>query len=440
MTQPNILLIMTDQQRFDTLGAAGNPAIQTPQLDRLCREGVRFAAGYTESPVCVPARATVMTGWLPHRHRVFDNGYRLDPTTPTLMGRLRSAGYVTQAIGKMHFTPKREGYGFSRLWLSEAVPSRIEDDEFLADLHAAGHDYVEEPHGVRHELYYIPQVSQLPEHLHTTAWTARRTVQFLEEQRDSSAPFFCWTSFIKPHPPFDPPVPWHRAYLPTDMPLPVRDQAELAWHTYYHRWQNRIKWMDTFPDDNLLRTMKAYYYASISFIDSQVGLILDALERLSLRENTLILFISDHGEYLGDHSITMPSASVATMSRPRTFHSSSPGRPGYHPTPSVPNSSAWPTSRRPASRPRSSTPLGWMVLTCSQRLEIQGDRRGSTCSGSSANRRMDSIWRWMRPGSISTARPMGERSSSAMTPNPSCGTMRATRRASRSCRRCGMPW
>ncbi len=292
---------MCDQLRFDALRAYGNPHVQTPNLDRLCAEGVRFAYGYTESPVCVSARAICMTGQLPHRTGSFDNGYPLPADHPTLMSRLRAAGYFTQAIGKMHFSPVREGHGFDRMWLSEEVPRRVADDEFLQDVLAAGYGHVEEPHGIRHELYYIPQISQLPERLHTTAWTAQRTIDFIEERAHANAPFFCWTSFIKPHPPFDPPSPWHRLYRSTDMPLPVRSKGEIAWHTWFQRSQNRSKWMDLFPDDNLLRTMKAYYFACVSFVDSWVGEILEALEETNQRENTLIMFVADHGEFLGDH-------------------------------------------------------------------------------------------------------------------------------------------
>ena len=300
-SRPNLLLIMCDQLRFDALHAAGNGFIQTPNLDRLCAEGVRFAYGYTESPVCVSARAICMTGQLPLRTGIFDNGYALPADHPTVMSRLRAAGYFTQAIGKMHFTPVREHHGFDRMWLSEEVPRRVEDDEFLQAVLAAGFNHVEEPHGIRHELYYIPQISQLPEHMHTTAWTAQKTIDFIEERSRESAPFFCWTSFIKPHPPFDPPSPWHKLYRSTDMPLPVRSEKEMEWHTWYQRSQNRSKWMDLFPDDNLLRTMKAYYFACVSFIDSWVGEILDALDATNQRENTLIMFVADHGEFLGDH-------------------------------------------------------------------------------------------------------------------------------------------
>ncbi|HEX2185480.1 MAG TPA: sulfatase-like hydrolase/transferase [Chloroflexota bacterium] len=306
--RPNVLLLMADQHRADVLGAAqaagaGDWPVQTPHLDRLCRQGVRFARAYTESPVCVSARATLLTGRLPHRTGVFDNGYRVGAEAVTLPKLLRERGYHCQAIGKMHFWPVREHHGLHRMWLSEEIPASPEEDEFLAELLAAGYGHVEEPHGARHEMYYIPQVSQLPAALHTTAWTGRKTIEYLHERSgaEDRSPFFCWTSFIKPHPPFDPPVPWHTLYRPTDMPLPVRLPDEAARHTYYHRRQNRFKWTDAQPDDNLLRMMRAYYTASVSFIDFWIGQILHTLEQLGLRRDTLVLYVADHGEYLGDH-------------------------------------------------------------------------------------------------------------------------------------------
>jgi len=299
---------MADQHRGDVLGAAqraggGGWPVQTPNLDRLCAEGVRFARAYTESPVCVSARATVLTGRLPHRTGVVDNGYTLGSDAQTLPKLLRERGYHCQAIGKMHFSPVREQHGLDRMRLSEEIPGSPDEDEFLAHLLAAGFGHVEEPHGARHEMYYVPQVSQLPERRHTTAWTGRKTVEYLEERAtsDPEQPFFCWSSFIKPHPPFDPPVPWHTLYRPTDMPLPIRTDDEPARHTLFHRRQNRFKWTDQQLDPNMLRLMRAYYAACVSFIDSWVGQILDTLDRLHLRENTLILYIADHGEYLGDH-------------------------------------------------------------------------------------------------------------------------------------------
>jgi choline-sulfatase len=307
-TPPNVLLIMADQHRGDVLGcaqpSAGAPwPVQTPNLDRLAGAGVRFRRAYTESPVCVSARSILLTGRLPHRTSVVDNGYSVPPGVATLPRLLASRGYHGQAIGKMHFTPVRESHGLERMWLSEEIPETPDEDEFLQHVIASGFGHVEEPHGARHEMYYIPQVSQLPAGLHTTAWTGARTVEYLRERAGASGgrPFFCWTSFIKPHPPFDPPAPWHTLYRPTEFALPARRDDEPARHTYYHLRQNRFKWTDLRPDNHMVRLMRSYYAASVSFVDYWVGQIIDTVDHLGLRDDTLILYVADHGEYLGDH-------------------------------------------------------------------------------------------------------------------------------------------
>jgi arylsulfatase len=302
MPRPNILLIMCDQLRYDAIAAHGNPAIDTPNLDRLATSGVSFRRAYTESPVCVPARGIALTGRLPHRTGVVDNQRQLAPDTPTFATELARGGYVTQAIGKMHFRPVREPYGFQRLWLSEEIPQLVEDDDYLTAVIAAGHGHLLEPHGVRHELYYVPQPSQLPENLTTTAWTGQRTIDFLREHASrNSEPFLCWTSFIKPHPPFDPPAPWYLRYDPLQMPDPVRSPAERERLLHHVRQQHRAKWTSPDFEINRIRTIRAYYYALVSFVDHWVGRIIDALEDLGLRDNTLLVFTADHGEYLGDH-------------------------------------------------------------------------------------------------------------------------------------------
>jgi len=299
--RPNVLLVMLDQMRWDAIAAHGNPVVRTPAMDELCRRGTTFSRAYTPSPVCVPSRAALLTGLLPHRSGVVSNGTPLAEGTDTVAHALRRAGYATAAIGKMHFTPVRADHGFDRMELSEEIPDRVEDDDYLQDLVAAGFGHVEEPHGVRHELYYTPQPSQLPEQHHTTAWTGRRTVAYLEERAERDEPFFCFTSFIKPHPPFDPPSPWHRMYDPLDMPDPVREPGELEALSFQQRLQHRVKWMPPDADLLRLRTMRAYYYACVSFVDAWLGEILATLERTGLAENTLVVLTSDHGEYLGDH-------------------------------------------------------------------------------------------------------------------------------------------
>src|SRR5690606_26804564 len=140
--RPHVLLIMADPFRYDAIAAHGNPHVRTPNLDRLVASGVSFRRAYTESPVCVPARACLMTGRLPHRSGVFDNGTPLADGTPTVMRSLAAAGYRTQAIGKMHFTPPRARHGFDELWLSEEIPAAADEDDYLTDLLAAGVDHV----------------------------------------------------------------------------------------------------------------------------------------------------------------------------------------------------------------------------------------------------------------------------------------------------------
>lgn len=301
MTKPNILLIFTDQQRHDTIHALGNPIIKTPHLDRLAREGVSFASAYTPSPVCVPARCSLVFGQYPHVTGCTDNGDPMPDDRPTMMQLLSAAGYRTHGIGKMHFTPDSQALrGFQSREYAEEIRARVADDDYLQFLQAQGYDHVYDPMGPRGEMYYIPQPAQMPARLHNTNWVGDRAVAFIQEA-DASQPFFLFASFIHPHPPFSPPTPWNKLYRGPLMPLPkVPDQPE-AFHTYINKVQNRYKYRDNGIDNNLLRAMKAYYYGCISFIDYQIGRMLAALEERGLLDNTLILFTSDHGELLGDY-------------------------------------------------------------------------------------------------------------------------------------------
>ncbi len=307
MKRPNILLIMSDQHRGDCLDfvtqADGSRVrVQTPHLRRLAESGATFTRFYSESPVCVPARAILQTGMLPHRLNMYANADVLPAGHPTLASCLAAAGYFCQAIGKMHFRPVRQHHGFHRLWLSEEIPYALEEDEFLQFLVAAGYGYVEEPNGIRHELYEQPQPSQLPETHHTTAWTGRETIRFLREhvRERPGQPFFCWTSFQKPHPPYEPPVPWHRLYRPIMAPAAIRSTDEFAWLPASVRLSVA---RGEYPDVTRLASMWSYYFGSISFIDSWIGMILDELERLGLREDTIVVYTADHGELMGDHWI-----------------------------------------------------------------------------------------------------------------------------------------
>ncbi|MCH8292495.1 sulfatase-like hydrolase/transferase [Candidatus Poribacteria bacterium] len=295
---PNIMLVMTDQQRFDTVAALGNPLIQTPALDRLVTEGTSFTSAYCPSPVCVASRCSLLLGQWPHQTGCTANTPMPQDRT-SLMEFLQDAGYQTHGIGKMHFSPDRKKlWGFDTRDFSEEGTG---PDDFTQLLQDNGFDHVVAPHGERSEYYYIPQPSQLPTRLHHTQWVGDCTIDFLR-RREKDRPFFCWSSFIKPHPPFESPVPWSRLYRTVEMPLPFlpTDYEQLL--TYWNRLQNRYKYRDQGSDMNLLRTMRAAYYAAISFIDYQLGRIFEALATEGILDDTLILFTSDHGELLGDYN------------------------------------------------------------------------------------------------------------------------------------------
>lgn len=294
--KPNILFLFTDQHRFDAIRAHGNSDIRTPVLDRLIKDGTTFSRCYTPSPVCVPARAAIASGLPPHVTGCADNA-PMQREYPSFMEHLRDSGYQTHGVGKMHFTPDHQKmWGFETRDVSEET--KVEGNDFHAYLREHGYNHVHEPHGIRSENYYIPQPSQLPAHLHETHWVADRSIDFLNN-RNLDQPFFLWSSFIKPHPPFESPTPWNKLYRCPDMlhPFTPGNSEELI--TFWNRVQNRYKYKDAGTDLFLLRTMRAAYYSCISFIDFNVGRILDALGAEA--DNTLIVFSSDHGEMLGDY-------------------------------------------------------------------------------------------------------------------------------------------
>lgn len=299
-SKPNILHIFTDQLRFDAIHANGNPVIQTPNLDRLANLGVSYQNAYTPSPVCVAARCSMITGCYPTKTHCVSND-AMPTDIPSFMEILTQNGYRTHGIGKCHFTPDSNALrGFqSRERQEELSPGSLETEPYYQTLLENGYDYTYEAHGVRGPMYYMPQPSRLPAKLHPTNWIGDRTVAFIEENKEQ--PWYLFSSFIHPHPPFAPPVPWHKLYDPVQMPLPLYTADDESMQMFINKVQNRYKYRDQGFDLNMIRCMKAYYYACVSFIDYQVGRILDALEQSGQMDNTLIVFTSDHGELLGDY-------------------------------------------------------------------------------------------------------------------------------------------
>lgn len=297
MAGPNILLLFADQHRRDTLGAYGADWIHSPCLDGLTSEGVLYSRSYTHVPVCVAARYSLLTGQRCKSTGFFSNwGPGLDPSMPTLPGILRQAGYVTQAIGKMHWKPPRNHHGFDRMLLMEETPSTREEDDFLLYLKSVGLGHIRHAHGVRHLLYHQPQQSILPEEHHGTRWVADRSIEFLRAHRNRR--WFLWAGWIAPHPPFNAAPRWAEFYRDRSVPDPIRSPDE----TPSERLKELRHLADIDPDNlPLIRRCRQLYAAQVSFVDEQIGRILGELDRLGLRNDTLVVYTSDHGELLGDH-------------------------------------------------------------------------------------------------------------------------------------------
>jgi arylsulfatase len=294
--KPNIILITTDQQRFDTIQALGNRHIYTPHLNWLVDTGITFSRCYTDSPICMAARATIMTGKNGYSTGLVGNQTDIVPMAkhPTLPGVLTTHGYQTRAQGKMHFHPIRANYGFEHM--------EIPMDYYRERNRNADHGLPKE-HGVG-ENEIEPVISTVNEVNSLTYWTVRRSIDFLET-RDETRPFFLWTSFTKPHPPFDPCFNYWTLYQNKSLPEPVLgdwsetlDQiAQGFLHpTYVLNNAYRLS-------NEQLMDVKRAYYACITQIDYSLGLLFARLRELGLFENTWILFTSDHGDMMGDHHL-----------------------------------------------------------------------------------------------------------------------------------------
>lgn len=309
--RPNILFVMTDQQRFDTVSALGNEEVYTPNLDRLVRRGVSFSNAYSTCPVCVPARYTIMSGCEPPTTRVWKNMFYENMHRAIerqcgayLPEALRTIGYRTFGIGKFHTFPWDAPLGFETQLHSEELyddaAQRTGDSyaSYIAREHPE-YRWIDALMGERTEMYYMPQMSPLPPELTVEAWAADRAVDLV--RTNDTRPWFGFVSFIGPHPPFGPPQPFNRIYDPDRMSSPVRGRAMVDHRDQQIPLMNRLIWADDISDSHA-RVLKARYYGEITYIDWCIGKLLDAVERSGAADNTLICFFSDHGEHLGDHN------------------------------------------------------------------------------------------------------------------------------------------
>ncbi|HLV35445.1 MAG TPA: sulfatase-like hydrolase/transferase [Spirillospora sp.] len=344
-SRPNILLITSDQQHWNTLGCL-NPEIQTPNLDRLAREGTLYHRAYCPNPTCTPTRASMITGKYPSQHGAFSLGMKLPEHEPTVGDVFQQAGYRTALVGKAHF---------QQLWGTDEFPSLesypiMQDLDFWRDFHGPfyGFEHVElarnhtdEAHVGQHYAiwmeengltnwrdYFQPPTGNnpnqkhkwsIPERYHYNTWIAERTSALLEQYRQRGENFFLWASFFDPHPPYLVPEPWDTMYDPAQItvpqvtpgehersPLPLQmtqqpapdyspwfEPGGHAMHGFHSHLHNRAE----------LAKDIACYYGMISCMDKYIGLILYRLDELGLADNTLVVFTSDHGHFYGHHGL-----------------------------------------------------------------------------------------------------------------------------------------
>lgn len=311
--RPNVLLVFSDQHNADVLGCAGHPIVKTPNLDALARQGVRFTRAYCQDAICVPSRVSVVTGLYPRTtgcltngdEKLLDNRGDLCP----LHQVLQDNGYFTGFFGKLHLgigalirgwdhsvtvlplraEPSEESY-------FDWIKSQGKEAEFLHDWEG----------GNKSDL--CTHISTLPPELRDAAYTAQKAGEFLRAAATQGKPFFCWTSFHGPHQPYAPPQRWADLYPPESIPLPesVNEPAEnLPPGLQDWRRNERKPWnlAKAAREPILYQRYIAAYYAQVSEVDHYIGEVLAQLDALGLRDNTIVIYTSDHGDFVGRHGM-----------------------------------------------------------------------------------------------------------------------------------------
>lgn len=299
MNSPNFVFIVLDQWRGDCLGVANSRhPVMTPHFDQLCNEGLWFRRAYADCPLCMPQRATMLTGQSGSRHGMPYN-FLAGPRTPvqnerSLPYRLsREAGYQTKAIGKMHFYPERARLGFDHVTLHP--------DDYVNWLEDSGYGGLYRGHGLGGNEVY-PAVSSVPDEYTHTSWIIEQGVRFLS-QRDPESPFLLWMVFEAPHSPFDPPMPYDQLYADFDIPDAVYGDWVGTDHEPLPLQVQRIANKSDRIPAHVIHKLRQHYYGQITHIDYRLGRFLGELKRLGLYDSTAIVVTSDHGEHLGDHRL-----------------------------------------------------------------------------------------------------------------------------------------
>ena len=299
--KPNVLLIVTDHWSANLLGAAGHPAIRTPTLDQLAQCGTRFSNAYSEHPVCLPARRSLMTGTSAREHgdRTFQSKLPMPDHLKTMAQCFRDAGYQAYGVGKTHTYPQRDRLGFDDIVLDDEGRTHfgITDDYeiYLGDKGYLGKQF---GHGISNNGY-AATTWHLPEEAHATNWATEQMCRIMR-RRDPTRPAFWYLGYRHPHPPLVPPQRFLEFYRDVDLDeaysgdwteqddLPLTLQAFRA---RYSLSKAEAQWA------------RRHFYALCTQIDQQIGMLIGTLREEGQLDNTIIIFTSDHGESLGNHGI-----------------------------------------------------------------------------------------------------------------------------------------
>ena len=368
---PNILLITSDQQSWNVIGCH-DKTIKTPNLDRLVKAGISFERAYTCNPVSTPTRASIITGMYPSQHGAYALGTKLMENVPTIGDYFNEIGYETSLIGKAHFMPlagnskyptlegypilqdlefwrKYHGpfYGFNNvdlarnhgdeghvgqhyaIWMMDKLKSEGRDSlewrNWFVKPNASYANYNDIMNEVM-EIYSSQNPKSqygawnCPEEYHLNAWIADISKKRIKESLEKGKPFFVWSSFFDPHPPYLVPEPWNEMYNPNEMSLPFVPENDMDDMPYHYRMtQTKDKtWGEKYVEDGFpvhgfdshlgispekAKKNKALYYGMVSMMDKYIGEILNYLDENGLTENTIIIFTTDHGNHIGSHGL-----------------------------------------------------------------------------------------------------------------------------------------
>jgi choline-sulfatase len=311
--RPDIIIIMPDQMRADCMGCAGNEIIQTPNLDALAGESVRFTRACTTSPLCMPARASFISGTYSHNHGIWGNVARLPGHDETIFHHLQRAGYFTAHIGKSHYyqhvhddhlrnwQPYMHARGFDYVHETTGPWATVSTDSYMTD-HWAREGLLtafREDYRRRRGNAAAAWPSPLPVAEHPDSYVGREACRMLE-RHEGDPPLCMFVGFPGPHEPWDAPGEYAEMYDPDAMPSPIPAPDGPEWladrarqYTMHHRHENLS------PDD--FARLGANYYGKISLIDHWIGEIFEAQRARGRMDDTVVILWSDHGEMLGDH-------------------------------------------------------------------------------------------------------------------------------------------